>query len=383
MGCGCLSRIAPHEPYDVEITDMEAALHAELARPGRGWALARLEAKRVAIVARARHDEPQLRAVGARFRGAYALEAGRRCVLGVGANATVYAARSLSSGAPVAIKLISIDNGDAHTNMLRELLIHSACSVLPHVLPLVDIYPEIGALVTPRAARTLLTALVATYPAGAPNNIAGAVVARIVSAIAALHARGVVHGDLKLENVLLMGDGRLQLGDFGHAFYPATMRRTRYGSLAASPPEAWTARSPGIGSPADVWALGVLTYGLLTGVHPFLARSSTHTRDAICAGAWNVRDGRLPPAAPPRDFLERCFARDPAARGSAAELAAHAWLRPFAPRTVLPASHAATPLTSLPRGLGPIHEASHSSEEASPAKPSRRSAAHVMSEHAK
>jgi serine/threonine protein kinase len=88
----------------------------------------------------------------------------------------------------------------------------------------------------------------------------------VVSALHALHTRRVLHGDLKLENVLLTGDGHIVLADFGSA--STNVREWNagvfgfYGSEAYMPPEHHYQLSVGLA--ADVWTLGCLLYELFT-----------------------------------------------------------------------------------------------------------------------
>jgi serine/threonine-protein kinase len=100
----------------------------------------------------------------------------------------------------------------------------------------------------------------------------------LASALSALHARGVVHGDLKPENVFLTAEPPfVKLVDFGLSKVEGLDRLTRTGELAGTPvymaPELFTGeggREPD--ARLDLYALGVLAYQTLSGALPFETR---------------------------------------------------------------------------------------------------------------
>jgi eukaryotic-like serine/threonine-protein kinase len=95
----------------------------------------------------------------------------------------------------------------------------------------------------------------------------------VLDGLAAAHASGIVHRDVKPENVLLTADGRLKVADFGLARAQATAGHTRagllIGTVAYLPPEQVTGDSTGPRS--DVYSAGVVLFELLTGRLPFTA----------------------------------------------------------------------------------------------------------------
>jgi eukaryotic-like serine/threonine-protein kinase len=93
----------------------------------------------------------------------------------------------------------------------------------------------------------------------------------VLDGLAAAHASGIVHRDVKPENVLLTGDGRVKVADFGLARAHAAAGHTRagllIGTVAYLPPEQVTGESSDPRS--DVYSAGVVLFELLTGRQPF------------------------------------------------------------------------------------------------------------------
>jgi serine/threonine-protein kinase len=96
---------------------------------------------------------------------------------------------------------------------------------------------------------------------------------QVLDAVAAAHAQLVIHRDLKPSNILVDEAGRVKLLDFGIARLAGeedAPRLTRVGGLALTPEYAAPEQIDGgaIGTGADVFALGIVLYELLAGVHP-------------------------------------------------------------------------------------------------------------------
>ncbi|MFT4307074.1 MAG: protein kinase, partial [Microbacterium sp.] len=103
---------------------------------------------------------------------------------------------------------------------------------------------------------------------GVPQTIA--IMDAILSGLAAAHRAGIVHRDVKPENVLLAEDGRIKIGDFGLA--RATTANTAsgqmlLGTIAYLAPELVTRGSADARS--DIYALGIMLYEMLTGEQPY------------------------------------------------------------------------------------------------------------------
>ena len=187
-------------------------------------------------------------------------------VLGAGTFGIVYRA-SQADGPDVALKVLR--PGRATPDLTARFLREGA---------------TLGQLAHPGIARVLATGVTAMFgdevPWLAMELVAGqpldrhvqivgadarrrvALVADLAAAVAHAHALGVVHNDLKPENVLVTDAGEVKVIDFGLAAFVGE-GEAGGGTLAYASPERWGQRAGG-GVAADVWALGAIAYELLT-----------------------------------------------------------------------------------------------------------------------
>jgi Protein kinase domain len=149
--------------------------------------------------------------------------------------------------------------------------------------------------------------------------------AQICDALAYAHARGIVHRDVKPSNVLLAEGETLsvRLLDFGLAMLPEAETLTAAGdvpgTLAYISPERLAGDNAG--APADVWAVGVLLWEALAGVHPFWNGSLHDTARSIKEGPPPLEEQRpdLPDAL--LVAVARATSVDPSRRPTAERLA--------------------------------------------------------------
>jgi eukaryotic-like serine/threonine-protein kinase len=104
-----------------------------------------------------------------------------------------------------------------------------------------------------------------------PAPVALEIMTGVLDGLASAHASGIVHRDVKPENVLLTADGRVKVADFGLARAYAAAGHTRTGLLIGTvgyvPPEQVTGESTG--PRGDVYSAGVMLFEMLTGRLPF------------------------------------------------------------------------------------------------------------------
>jgi Protein kinase domain len=241
--------------------------------------------------------------------------------LGTGGMGRVYLGQSLS-GRLVAVKVIRpelADDPDFRQRFAQEVTAARRVSGI-FTAPVVDADPD-GArpwMVTAFVSGPSLADAVSSQ-GPLPTESVFTLAAGLAEGLGAVHAAGVVHRDLKPSNVLLASDGP-RIIDFGISRAADATALTRGGRVVGSPgfmsPEQAEGRH--VGPETDIFSLGgVLTYAA-TGEPPFGAGSPSALLYRVVYGA--AATGHVP--AELRSLVERCLAKNPAARPTTDELLA-------------------------------------------------------------
>jgi len=201
--------------------------------------------------------------------------------IGHGGMATVYLARDVKHNRQVAVKVLRPDLAAAlgPERFLREIEI-AANLTHPHILPLHDSGEADGFLyyVMPYIKGDTLRERI-EKEGELPISEAVRIIREVVDALAFAHAQGVVHRDIKPDNIMLSGRHAMVM-DFGiaKAVSEATGRNqlTTAGVALGTPtymaPEQATA-DPHVDHRADIYAVGIMAYELLAGRTPFQGAS--------------------------------------------------------------------------------------------------------------
>ncbi len=271
-------------------------------------------------------SDPAFAAMQAAVAGRFSLE----CELGRGGMGIVFLARDVILERPVAMKLLApvhAARAEMRRRFLREARIAAGC-FHPHIVPIhaVEESGDLAWLVMSYVRGETLADRIRR--AGAlPIDMVRRIGQEIGLALACLHERGVIHRDVKPENILLEdGTDRALITDFGIALHEDVHRTPARGDVVGT--IRYMAPEQALGEPldgrADLYALGVTLFVAATGRYPFggtadlalLATAGTRVAPRVRAVAPSLPDS-LGAA------IDRCLAPSASHRfRSAAELVA-------------------------------------------------------------
>src|SRR2546423_1282880 len=248
--------------------------------------------------------------------------------LGVGGPGTVYKATDGKLGRTVVVKVLPPELTAREANLKRFEREARLASSLdhPNICTIFDLDEVEGhhfiamQYVEGRNVRQLV--------GGHPLELKSAllIAIQVTDALAAAHARGIIHRDIKSGNVMVTPSGQVKILDFGLAKLlddtddssRSTIHRTDlteigvpYGTATYAAPEQ--ARGDRVDKRADIFSTGVLLYEMLTGTWPFRGKTTIDVRHAVLHDAprpvAELRQESLPARLQP--ILDRCMAKEP------------------------------------------------------------------------
>lgn len=237
-----------------------------------------------------------------------------RSLLGVGGMGKVLLAEDEAVGRLVTLKLLRDVETPAARERLRREAIAAARINHPNVVRVHELVETAGQLFVVAEyvedARDLEQAW-----RGRARAARLELLLQVADGLAAAHAAGVVHRDVKPENILVDATNRARVGDFGIAFCRDLDRLTRSGVVMGSPatmaPEQ--ARGRGVDPHVDVWSLGVLLYLALYDALPFEGQSLTALLNRVAQDEPDYpREFDVPAGL--RRVCQRALSKDPARR---------------------------------------------------------------------
>ncbi len=247
--------------------------------------------------------------------------------LGAGGQGTVYKALDSKLGRTLVIKVLPQELTSKESNLKRferEARLASALDH-PNICTIFDLNEINGVhfiamqYVEGRNVRQLVN--------GKPLELESAlsIAVQVADALAAAHALGIIHRDIKAGNVMVNSRGQVKVLDFGlaklldeNAARNSGIHHTEltevgvpYGTATYAAPEQ--ARGDRVDSRADVFSTGVLLYEMLTGTWPFRGRTAIDVRHAVLhedpIPLAEARAGPLPPRL--QQALDRALKKDP------------------------------------------------------------------------
>src|SRR5918994_718653 len=250
--------------------------------------------------------------------------------LGVGGQGTVYKATDAKLGRTVVVKVLPPELTSKEANLKRFEREARLASSLdhPNICTIFDLDEVEGVhfIAMQHIEGRNVRQLVGGRPLELKSSLLIAI--QVADALAAAHARGIIHRDIKSGNVMVAPSGQVKILDFGLAKLlddeqagATGIHRTEltevgvpYGTATYAAPEQ--ARGDRVDHRADIFSTGVLLYEMLAGTWPFRGKTSVEVRYAV------LHDVPVPVAEARRDnppprlqaIIDRALAKDPKAR---------------------------------------------------------------------
>jgi eukaryotic-like serine/threonine-protein kinase len=247
--------------------------------------------------------------------------------IGAGGQGTVYKATDSKLGRTVVVKVLPADLTAKEANVKRfdrEARLASSLDH-PNICTIFDLGEENGLhyiamqWVEGRNVRQLVN--------GRPLELESAlrIAIQVADALAAAHARGIIHRDIKSGNVMVTDAGQVKVLDFGLAkllddneAQQSGIHRTEltevgvpYGTATYAAPEQ--ARGDKVDTRADIFSTGVLLYEMLTGTWPFRGKTTVDVRHAVIYDQPKPLAEARPGQSPARlqEILDKAMSKDP------------------------------------------------------------------------
>jgi serine/threonine-protein kinase len=255
--------------------------------------------------------------------------------LGQGGQATAYKAEDARLNRSVVVKILLPElaaSENARRRFEREARLASALDH-PNICAIYDIGENDGLfyIVMPYIEGRTLKQVIAGQPLEILSALSIAI--QVADAIAAAHARGIVHRDIKPNNIVVNDQGQVKVLDFGLAKMLGGEEEGRvdrdksmteigvpYGTMGYGSPEQ--AAGERVDHRTDVFSLGVVLYEMVTGRQPFAGRNRIEILSAVINHEPDPVNDENPHAPPPlQTILDRALAKKPRERfGTMAEM---------------------------------------------------------------
>lgn len=251
-----------------------------------------------------------------------------------GAFSSVWHCQHITTGETLACKVIDLDNlrvPDFFPHFKNELVIHSHIRH-PSITQLFDVSLDADHVYIFLELCDGGDLNDAVYEVGGfSEEVACHYFRQIIGAISYIHALGIAHRDIKLENVLITRDGCAKLTDFGLCKQQNNGDKliTTCGTLIYAAPEI-IKEEPYDGLKSDIWSAGIVLYAMVANHFPWASGEDLPPDRLVHETARQIINGEI--ALPEgisnelENLLSNMLNTDPTARPSAADIMQHPWM---------------------------------------------------------
>ncbi|QRW00346.1 STE/STE11 kinase [Ceratobasidium sp. AG-Ba] len=264
-------------------------------------------------------------------------------LIGRGSFGRVYHAMNLTTGEMIAVKQVELPKTESDKADSRQTSVVEALKSESNTLRDLD-HPHIVQYLGFERTSDTLSIFLEYVPGGSigsilrkygkfEDEVVRSFSRQIIDGLAYLHSSGILHRDLKGDNILVDRSGICKISDFGISkrsehVYNNHEGTAMQGSVFWMAPEMLHSNKQGYNAKIDIWSVGCVVLEMQAGRRPW-------TEDDMFAVMYKVGGLRQAPPVPEDvvlspladDFRQKCFAVDPAERPTAAELLTHPWLK--------------------------------------------------------
>ncbi|TRM60250.1 kinase-like domain-containing protein [Schizophyllum amplum] len=261
-------------------------------------------------------------------------------LIGRGTYGRVYLALNATTGEMIAVKQVEIPQTASDKNDSRQVTVVQALKSESETLKDLD-HPHIVQYLGFEETPTNLSIFLEYVPGGSvgscllkhgkfDEDVTKSFTSQILSGLEYLHSRGILHRDLKADNILVETSGVCKISDFGiskRTDNDNAAMTAMQGTVFWMAPEVINTQKKGYNFKIDIWSVGCVVLEMWAGSRPWMG-------DEAVAVMFKLYQSKLPPPVPDDvhlseladDFRRLCFAINPDDRPPAAELRKHPYL---------------------------------------------------------